>query len=141
VQHRPAFGSVPAGTNPAQGRATGGGFVPDDDADEDAQPEYRVTLPADAYTIEVIEWDVPITLADQLEALGAHVFDAHLETDVPQTIGLALSRIASGYHEHGTALFRMSDADLERNLREEYADALVYRAEQLRREALREDVA
>jgi len=46
---------------------------------------------------------------------------------------LAVNRFVDGHKEHGVALFDMSDSDLREAYDEEIADAIVYRAEMLRR--------
>lgn len=139
VRHVPAFGTMAAGD------------VSPHDADEDAQPERDAapgygpwvtpTLPsgttverATPHDCERNVDDHPATLAAQVAALGPWIATAASEmafTDVEH--GLALSRLVEGYDMYGSELFTMPDAELDRNLAEEYADALVYRAEQLRR--------
>ena len=88
--------------------------------------------------------DVPRTLADQVGALMPYIGEAlqHVlcdesagvsrERELLQLVG---ERIVTGHAEHGANLFTMSDADLAQNLAEELADAVVYRAEMLRRKA------
>ena len=51
----------------------------------------------------------------------------------PEIRRLVGERLISGYTEHGSSLFNMSDTDLELAFNEEVADQLIYKAEQLRR--------
>lgn len=62
---------------------------------------------------------------DQLARILPYVDDQHQF--------LAGVRFAQGFNEHGDSLMRMSDAELEMAKQEEYADAIVYSAEQAAR--------
>ncbi len=64
---------------------------------------------------------------DQLARILPHVDDQHQF--------LAGVRFVQGFNEHGDGLMRMTDAQLEMAKQEEYADAVVYAAEQAAREA------
>lgn len=116
--------------------------------DTEAMDLLRRTLHAEA---EADEQTIPTTLAEQVGALMPYMdlamrkvlrMQASFGTRPPLPIepsdamSLAGQRIVTGHAEHGANLFHMSDAELAENLAEELADAIVYRAEQLRREAL-----
>jgi len=62
---------------------------------------------------------------------GGHPHDLTRETYAKRQ---AFSRFVDGHKEYGAALFEMSDSDLRKAYDEEIADAIVYRAELLRRE-------
>lgn len=127
VRHVPAFGSVAAGDSRFMNR--------DDahDADEDAQPEHPATLAAQVGALMPY-----MQTAERDVTNGAERLTAIRHDRTGALLTLAGQRLVTGHAEHGSSLFTMSDAELAQNLAEEYADALVYRAEQLRREALRE---
>ena len=80
------------------------------------------------------------SLRGQLELLSPHLKDACSELfpkagaeDTRCLIGGAWLALIKGFELHGSSLFRMSDDRLEDELRRELEDAIVYRAEQLRR--------
>lgn len=67
-----------------------------------------------------------MSFEDQLARILPHVDDQHQF--------LAGVRFVQGFKEYGDALMRMTDAELLRAKQEEYADAVVYAAEQAARE-------
>lgn len=93
------------------------------------------TNPADSDDEE--RGNVPRTLAEQVGALAPFLVCAadDLTIHVVESVSLAAQRIVEGFNVYGSELFTMPDDELAQNLAEEFADAIVYRSEQLRREA------
>lgn len=76
-------------------------------------------------------------LAPHLSAAGRDVLLGNTKLSPTQIIGNALLMIEENYAEYGRRLFDITDDQLEFELRRELEDAVVYRAEQLRRAALK----
>ncbi len=84
------------------------------------------------------------SLESQIEAITPFIRPATSSVFTPmateligrdEAIFIAGQRFGDGFREYGSGLFEMSDEELDINLKQEIADAIIYRAEQLRREA------
>lgn len=82
---------------------------------------------------------VPETEVDQLAALAPFLTRAlktverNLAACYEDVLRAAVTRMREGHAEYGTTLFTKPFADIDRDVLEELADAVVYQAELLRR--------
>lgn len=89
---------------------------------------------------ETLEWQVK-NLLPLIDRAGEKVlqnpsrnFSAFRVTSrMPKLIKLAIERFVDNHKTYGNALFKMTDDDLKQAYDEEIADAIVYRAEMMRR--------
>lgn len=81
----------------------------------------------------------PRTEADQLAALAPYftralkLVEAHIAHCYEDVMRAAVERMREGYVEHGSSLFTKPTAEIDRDVLEELADAVVYQAELVRR--------
>lgn len=85
---------------------------------------------------ETLEWQVKNLLPlidDALSTIAEDPFMRGWREAVTNLRHLSISRFVDNHKTYGNALFKMTDKDLKQAYNEEIADAIVYRAEMMRR--------
>lgn len=104
--------------------------------------EVRCQCPAsirETHAPAPLPWSVPTTEVDQLAALAPYltralkIVESNIARCYEDVMREAIARTRAGHAEHGTSLFTKPTEDVDRDVLEELADAIVYQAELCRR--------